>query len=259
MSATLRALVVDDEQPARAELAYLLRRDERVGEITVAGSAAQALRGLREDPVDTVFLDIAMPGLDGLELAAVLQQFREPPRVVFVTAHTEHAVEAFELAAVDYLLKPVREERLREAVRRALEARDTGGDTGGEVSGGAVSGQLGGGDTDETIPVELGGVTRFVQRSQVRYVEAHGDYARLHTASDSHLVRLPLTSLEQRWAAHGFLRIHRSVLVARSYIEQVRVEDGRASVVVGGVLLPVSRRHTAQVREALRMQLPEPL
>lgn len=240
MIGILRTLVVDDEQPARAELAYLLQRDDRVGEVLVADSAAQALRMLREDPVDTVFLDVAMPGLDGLELAAVLRQFREPPRVVFVTAHMEHAVEAFELAAVDYLLKPVREERLREAVRRALEAREPG--------------EGGGTDTDDTIPVELAGVTRFVQRSQVRYVEAHGDYARLHTASGSHLVRLPLTTLEQRWAAHGFLRIHRSVLVARSYIEQLRIEDGRAIVIVDGVALPVSRRHTPQVREALRMQ-----
>lgn len=243
MNGPLRALVVDDEQPVRAELAYLLQRDDRVGEIRVAESAAQALRMLRADPVDTVFLDIAMPGLDGLELAAVLRQFREPPRVVFVTAHTEHAVEAFELAAVDYLLKPVREERLREAVRRALDGREQG--------------EGGGADTDDTIPVELGGVTRFVQRSQVRYVEAHGDYARLHTESGSHLVRLPLTTLEQRWATHGFLRIHRSVLVARSYIEQLRIEDGRATITVDGVALPVSRRHTPQVREALRMQTPD--
>lgn len=243
MSGTLRALVVDDEQPARIELAYLLQRDDRVGEVLVAGSAAQALRMVREDPVDTVFLDIAMPGLDGLELAAVLGQFREPPRVVFVTAHTEHAVEAFELAVVDYLLKPVREERLREAVRRALEAREPG--------------EGGGTDTDDTIPVELGGVTRFIQRSQIRYVEAHGDYARLYTASASHLVRLPLTTLEQRWTAFGFLRIHRSVLVARHHIEQLRIEDGRASVVIDGVALPVSRRHTPQVREALRMQSPD--
>ncbi len=252
MTEPLRALVIDDEQPARAELAYLLDRDERVGEIATAESAGHALRMLREDPVDTVFLDIAMPGLDGLELAAVLQQFRHPPRVVFVTAHMEHAVEAFELAAVDYLLKPVREARLREAVRRALEARES-------AEGGAPADT----DTDETIPVELGGVTRFVQRSQVRYVEAHGDYARLHTASGSHLVRLPLSSLEQRWAAHGFLRIHRSLLVARVFIEQVRIDDGRATVVVGAVErgaveLPVSRRHTAQVREALRMQSPDP-
>ncbi len=252
MSEPLRALVVDDEQPARAELAYLLGRDDRVGDIATAESAAQALRMLREHPTDTVFLDIAMPGLDGLELAAVLRQFREPPRVVFVTAHMEHAVEAFELAAVDYLLKPVREARLREAVRRALESREVG-----------ESGAHGDIDTDETIPVELGGVTRFVQRSQVRYVEAHGDYARLHTASGSHLVRLPLSSLEQRWAPHGFLRIHRSLLVSRGCIEQVRIDDGRATVVLnaaepGAVELPVSRRHTAQVREALRMQSPDP-
>ncbi len=229
---SLRVLVVDDEAPARAELAYLLGRDDRVGEVSVSGSASEALRVLREGGVDTVFLDIAMPGLDGLELASVLRQFRAPPSVVFVTAHMEHAVEAFDLAAVDYLLKPVREERLREAVRRV---RDTGPRP-----------------SEESIPVERGGVTRFVQRSEVAYVEAHGDYARLHTATGSHLVRLPLASLEQRWGDYGFLRIHRSILVAQAHIEQVRVDDGRATVLVGGVELPVSRRQTAEVREAMR-------
>ena len=236
-SAGLRVLVVDDERPAGAELAYLLDRDDRIGAVTVCDSAAAALRLLREGGVDTVFLDIAMPGLDGLELAAVLRQFREPPGVVFVTAHMEHAVDAFDLAAVDYLLKPVREQRLREAVRRAC---DTGAP-----------------DTEDTVPVERGGVTRFVRRSDVRYVEAHGDYARLHTHDGTHLVRLPLTSLEQRWGEYGFLRIHRSLLVARAHIKLLRTDEGRCTVLVDDVELPVSRRHTAAVREALRRQRPD--
>jgi DNA-binding LytR/AlgR family response regulator len=229
----LRVLVVDDERPALDELVYQLGKDERVGQTLGCDSAAEALRILRDTEVDVVFLDVAMPGLDGLELASVLSRFKEPPQVVFVTAHTEHAVEAFDLHAVDYLLKPVREARLREAVRRVSEV------------GGAPP-------SEDTIPVELGGVTRFVQRSEVRYVEAQGDYARLHTASGSHLVRLPLVSLEQRWGEHGFLRIHRSLLIALHHVDEVRVEDGRCTVLVDGTLLQASRRHAPELRERLR-------
>jgi DNA-binding LytR/AlgR family response regulator len=229
----LRVLVVDDEKPALDELAYLLGKDDRIGLVTSCASASEALRVLRDEVVDTVFLDVAMPGLSGLELASVLARFKEPPTVVFVTAHTEHAVEAFDLRAVDYLLKPVREDRLREAVRRV-------GASGAETA------------HDDTIPVELGGVTRFVQRSEVRYVEAQGDYARLHTGSGDHLVRLPLISLEQRWGEHGFLRIHRSLLVALAHVDEVRVDEGRCSVLVGGTLLQVSRRHAPALRELLR-------
>jgi DNA-binding LytR/AlgR family response regulator len=230
----LRVLVVDDEQPALDELVYQLGKDERVGTVTACLSAQKALLELRDTEVDVVFLDVAMPGLDGLELASVLSRFKQPPHVVFVTAHTEHAVDAFDLHAVDYLLKPVREDRLREAVRRVTEV-------------GASQ------PSEDTIPVELGGVTRFVQRSDVRYVEAQGDYARLHTSSGSHLVRLPLVSLEQRWGEHGFLRIHRSLLVALHHVDEVRVEEGRCAVVVDGTVLQASRRHAPELRERLRL------
>jgi DNA-binding LytR/AlgR family response regulator len=230
---TLTILVVDDERPVRDELAYLLERDERIASVTAVGSATEALQLLREREVDAVFLDIAMPGLTGLDLAAVLSRFRTPPRIVFVTAHAEHAVDAFDLHAVDYLLKPVREERLREAVRR--------------IEGSGVAAQ-----PDDAIAVELGGVTRLVARSTVSYVEAQGDYSRLHTATGSHLVRLPISSLEERWRDVGFLRIHRSLLVSLHHLEEIREEDGRVAVVVGGRELQVSRRHTPALREQLR-------
>ncbi|MCW2781180.1 MAG: response regulator transcription factor [Marmoricola sp.] len=229
----LRVLVVDDERPALDELAYLLRQDDRIGTIRACDSATDALRLLRTEPVDAVFVDVEMPGLTGLELAAVLARFAEPPPVVFVTAHMEHAVEAFDLRAVDYLLKPVRIDRLREAVRRISE------------SGGPAT-------TEETLPVELGGVTRFVNRSEVSYVEAQGDYARLHTATGSHLVRLSLTALEERWSEAGFVRIHRSLLVALAHVDEVRVDGGHCSVMVNATELTVSRRHTPMLRELLR-------
>jgi DNA-binding LytR/AlgR family response regulator len=235
-AAPLHALVVDDEPPALAELAYLLGGDRRVGEVLTASSATEALRALEEHRVDVVFSDIKMPGLDGLDLARVLARFAQRPQVVFVTAYDEHAVDAFEVQATDYVMKPVRPQRLAEAVRRVLEATT-------EPAAAAAD--------DETIPVELGGVTRFVLRSQVLWVEAQGDYARLHTPEASHLVRVPLTTLEERWAAAGFVRIHRSTLVALQHVDEVRVEGGRCTVRLGAVELAVSRRHTRDLRERL--------
>ena len=231
----LRVLVVDDERPALDELAWLLDRDPRVGTVLTTDSAAEALRVLQEEQVDAVFMDIRMPGLTGLDLARVLSRFKAPPPVVFVTAHDEHAVDAFELNAVDYVLKPVRDDRLAEAVRRVVEAQGT------------TSAQA----DDDQIAVELGGVTRFVSRGEVRYVEAQGDYARLHTASGSHLVRVPLTTLEEQWQDAGFVRIHRSLLVALPHVEEVRMDAGRCTVVVGGEELVVSRRHTRELRDLL--------
>ena len=232
----LRVLVLDDETPALDELAWLLRQDPRIAEVHATDSPTQALRMLKEREIDAVFLDIQMPGLDGIELASVLARFKSPPAVVFVTAHEKHAVEAFELDAVDYVLKPVRQERIAEAVRRVI------GGTRTDV-------------TVDQVPVERGGVTRFVPVSEIRYVEADGDYARLHTGSESHLVRIPLSQLEQQWTGSGFVRIHRSLLVALPYVEELRVDAGRCSVVVDGprgpVELAVSRRHTRQLRDLL--------
>jgi DNA-binding LytR/AlgR family response regulator len=239
----LRVLVVDDELPALEELAYLLRADPRIGHVRTANSAATALKSLDSDPVDALFLDIKMPGLDGLDLAKVLSRFKAPPPVVFVTAYDDYAVDAFELQAVDYVLKPVRPERLGEAVRRVSDALATVPTP--PQPDAAVPAE------DETIPVELGGVTRFIARSDVRYVEAHGDYARLHTPTGSHLVRVPLTTLEERWAAAGFVRIHRSHLVSLHHIDEVRIDTGRCSVRLGDEVLQVSRRHTRELRDLL--------
>ena len=120
--AGLRVLAIDDERPALDEIAYLLQRDPRIAGVLTCDSATEALRTLQNLEVDAVFLDIQMPGLSGLDLAQVLSRFKAPPPIVFVTAHEEHAVSAFDLRAVDYVLKPVREARLAEAIRRVIEA-----------------------------------------------------------------------------------------------------------------------------------------
>jgi two-component system, LytTR family, response regulator LytT len=236
----LRVLAVDDEQPALDDLSYLLRADARIGDVLTARDGAAALKLLDRSiaegrPVDAVFLDIRMRGLDGVVLGRLLTRFTSPPKVVFVTAYDDHAVDAFELKAEDYLLKPVRPERLAEAIRRVCGSRTV----------------TEAGPRADTIPVELGGVTRFVTSTEVRYVEAQGDYARLHTATGSHLVRIPLAALEERWASAGFLRVHRSHLVAVKHIDELHIDSGRCVVRVGGTEIPVSRRHTRELRDLL--------
>ncbi|OZD81517.1 DNA-binding response regulator [Rhodococcus sp. 05-339-2] len=244
----LIVLVVDDERPALDELAFLLRQQDTVAEVFTAQDATTALRQLKQtsgqNVVDAVFLDINMPGLDGLELAGILSAFARPPAVVFVTAHDDRALAAFDLGAVDYLLKPLREDRLTEALRRVLLARRRPAESADTSA-------------DEVIPVELGGTTTLVHRSSVAWVEADGDYARLHTSNGSHLVRIPISALESRWADAGFLRVHRSYLVSLRLVTGIRsVGSGlvvclRASGNLAACELPVSRRHARELKDRL--------
>jgi DNA-binding LytR/AlgR family response regulator len=196
--------------------------------------------------VDVVFLDIRMPGLDGLELARVFSSMAQPPEVVFVTAHDDRAVDAYEVGAKDYLLKPLREERLAAALDRIIANRATA------TPVEPVPQER---DEDEVIPVELAGTTKLVPRSAVRYVEAQGDYARLHTTEGSHLVRIPLSVLEDRWRDAGFVRIHRSFLVALPLVTELRLSGSGYVVRVGSgpdtAELPVSRRHTRELKDRL--------
>ena len=235
--AWVTALVVDDEIPALDELTYLLRAMPSVAGVHAARSPSEALRSLQERRYDVVFLDVRMPSLNGIELANVLGRFAAPPAIVFVTAYEEYAVRAFDIGACDYLLKPVSRTRLSTALDRALSRT---GDRAGEPANG------------DSIPLESAGRTRWVTPAQVRWVEAEGDYVRLHMADgDAHLLRMPISHLEERWAAHGFLRIHRSYLVPVGHIAEFAVAGNNHSVKVAGQWLPVSRRHARDVRDRL--------
>ncbi|MEU3525934.1 LytTR family DNA-binding domain-containing protein [Streptomyces sp. NPDC038707] len=253
--APLRVLAVDDERPALDELLYLLGEDPRVGTAVPAREATEALRLLGRavahgpdgpEGFDVVFLDIDMPGLNGLELARTLGGFAAPPLIVFVTAYEDFAVRAFDLKAVDYLLKPLRKERFAEAVRRVADLVRAG--QGPRPAALPAPAPTAPGDQ---VPVELGGVTRFVPLADITHVEAQGDYARLHTGAGSHLVRIPLSTLEEQWRAHGFVRIHRSRLVALGRIEELRVEGGNLTVRIGDRTLAVSRRNARELRDLL--------
>lgn len=227
-------LVADDEAPALHELASLLAADPRVSTVHTAGGGAEALRVLERGEVAVAFLDIHMPGITGFDLARALAGLRVRPAVIFVTADDSGAVQAFDLEAVDYVLKPVRAERLYRALGRALAA--VPGDD-------AVD--------DETIPVTVGSTTRLVRRAEVRWVQANGDYSRLYTPTCDHLVRVPLSELAERWADAGFVRVHRSYLVHRDAVTEVRLAGSTPTVVLAEIELPVSRRLVPAVRDAL--------
>lgn len=244
----MTVLAVDDEEPTLAELTALLHAHDTVTTVLTAagpGEAMRILRARRDPPPDAVFMDVALPGVDGVELARLFSELTPTPSVVFVTAHEGRAVEAFEVGAVDYLLKPVRPERLGDALWRILARKER-----------AAARRATTAIADEIVPVELAGTMTLVPRSEVRYVEAQGDYARLHTAEGAHLVRVPLAVLEERWREAGWMRTHRSYLVPIAEVTSldiggpghvVRLGRGRAATE-----LPVSRRHVADVRARLR-------
>ncbi|MGD9986269.1 LytR/AlgR family response regulator transcription factor [Pseudonocardia sp.] len=251
MAERLRVLVVDDVAPALDELCGMLRESPCVREVVPAGDAVTALRLIqaadRDGPFDAAFLDISMPGMDGLELGSLLSRLARPPEIVFVTAFEEHAVSAYGVGALDYLLKPVSTERLDGALARIRR-----------VAGASREEQAAGARTAEpvdqlaAVPVELGGRTRWVRRDDVRFVEAQGDYVRLHTRGGSHLLRMPISRLEEHWADHGYTRVHRSFLLDAGSVLELRSDSG------GGLLahtdagdVPVSRRHARALRDLL--------
>jgi two-component system response regulator AlgR len=251
----LRLVIVDDEAPARWRLRALLGElpgsaAEVVAEAATADEALAALRAApAAAPVDALLLDIGLPGRDGLKLAAALRALPQPPAVVFVTAHAGHALTAFELDATDYLTKPVRRERLAEALQRLhlRRARRTGAP--------AAEGPA--------LVVQDRGRLLRVPHDEVLYLKAEQKYVTLRTAQRRYVLDDSLSELEQRLGA-GFLRVHRNALVARRAIRALALRPGEgadagAEGEVGWAVqvapldewLAVSRRQLPAVRAAL--------
>ena len=234
----LKAIIVDDEAPARSELRYLLEQQGQVDVVAEAASVRESIEKLKDYPCDVLFLDINMPEATGLQLAEALQCLKFPPAVVFVTAYSEHALDAFAVNAVDYLVKPVEEDRLDKAVRRVMS----------NVSLHAQA------QKTERIPVEKSGKKVLIGIDQVRFVMARDDYAFLQTDKDRYFSTASLAQLEKRLDGYGFFRVHRGYLVNLSMVEEVES-------VAGGTLLlslrdvdekiPVSRRRVAALKKSL--------
>ncbi|MBE1514774.1 LytR/AlgR family response regulator transcription factor [Nesterenkonia halotolerans] len=265
-----RALIVDDEAPAREELRFLL---EEIGGVQVVGEATngeEALLLLNSLAYDLVFLDIRMPGLTGLQVAERLRgsagaQGARRPQVIFTTAYPDHAVEAFDLAAADYLVKPFSAERLQRSVERALAGAETSATPASADSAArsapvaAASGETAPAERSAQhqlvrIPVQKDGRTVLVEGDAIAYAVAARGYASLKLADDRVLVSFSLNELERRLQGH-FFRVHRSYLVNLRYVREL-VPDFRGTLVL--VLndrqrsrVEVSRRHAPELRRRL--------
>jgi DNA-binding LytR/AlgR family response regulator len=232
----LDVLVVDDEAPALADLAQQLRSLPETADVRTAAGGQQALRTLAERPFDAVFLDVRMPGMDGLELARVLRRFETPPSVVFVSAFETGAVGAFELKALDYLMKPVSRRRLAEAMSRVLEAR---------VSAAPA---------DDVVPLPtLRGGTRLVPRESILFLQADRDYVRVICDDERFLVRGRVSDMARRWRPHGFVQVHRGYVANLRRAVEVRPRlNGTAMLAFpDGREIPVARRKVAELRREL--------
>ncbi|HEX7301178.1 MAG TPA: LytTR family DNA-binding domain-containing protein [Solirubrobacteraceae bacterium] len=247
MSDGLRVLAVDDERNALEDLAWMLDASELVADVDTATSGNEAMQKVGTTAYDAIFLDVRMPGLDGVGLARVLRRFARPPAVVFVTAYESAAVEAFALRAADYLMKPVGRARLEEALRRVAEPAAQPA----PEAGAAAAPE----DEADVVPVDnvRGGGTRLVPRSSILYLQAHGDYVRLVTDDGRFLLRARLADIERRWEPFGFVRVHRGYVANLKRAVEVRpLFNGTAVLVFGdGSTVPIARRQVAELRRWL--------
>jgi DNA-binding LytR/AlgR family response regulator len=244
-------LAVDDEQSQLEDLARLLRASPSVREVECALDGRDALTKVTNQRFDAIFLDVRMPDLDGLELARVLRRFATPPQLVFVSAHDEAAVEAFELHALDYLRKPVARRRVEEAIERVAAAVDAAPAVGEHPPGRPA----GGGEEEEMVAVANlhGGSTRLLARGSIEYVQSYGDFVRIVTADGRYLLRATLQDIERRWEPFGFVRVHRQYIAnLRTATELRPLIGGTAELTFGdGLTIPVARRHAAELGRRL--------
>jgi len=246
----MRILIVDDEAPARARLASLL---EGLGGHEVVGQAANGADALEECArlrPDLILMDIRMPGIDGLEAAARLSLAPEPPAIIFVTAYGDHALEAFETEAVDYLLKPVRSERLAEALKKARRLN--------RAQLAALRRDQDPSQADDDgrrhILCRRRGNLELIPIDEVRFLQADHKYVTVNHSGGEDLIEDSLKRLDEVFPGR-FVRIHRNALIASRFLEGLeRGRDGQYFVRLRGcdAQLEVSRRHVADVKELIR-------
>ena len=243
----MKLLIADDEGPARQRLRAMVAELDGDWEVaSEAGNGREAVERAVAENADAVLLDIAMPLMDGLEAARHLARLERPPAVVFCTAYDEHALAAFEAAAVDYLVKPVRRERLAEALERARRARVAGAVS--RLPAEAVSRRR------SHLSARLRGSLRLIPIEEVYFLQAEEKYVLVHHARGEDLIEESLKSLELEFGER-FQRIHRNCLVASDEFQELRrLPDGQVQAVLrhGREPLEVSRRCVAALRDKLR-------
>jgi two-component system response regulator AlgR len=242
----MKILVVDDEAPARDRLRRMLAELEGCTVCAEAANGQQALVFAGTHKPDMLLLDIRMPGMDGLEVARHLLSLEQPPAVIFTTAYSDHAIEAFDSHAVDYLLKPVRRERLFDALKNARR-----------LTRAQVTSVYAGADTSavrQSLCARVRGGLQLIPVNQIRYFQADQKYVTVCTPDTQVLVEETLKSLEQEFAGQ-FIRIHRNALVAMEYLTGLEKDaEGHYRVCLEGVdaQLEISRRHLAVVRRCIK-------
>lgn len=241
----MKVVIVDDEPLARAKLKVFLQRHPQLELVGEAGDGVEAVATINLLKPDLVLLDIQMPELDGLEVVSALEQ-GPLPHIIFVTAYDQYAVKAFEIGAIDYLLKPVAPDRFDLAVARALENHaSVAGDELTERLGRVLEAMAPSRPRLERFLVKERERSRFVPLAEVDWIETAGNYLKLHTRLESHLIRATMTEVEARLDPKAFARIHRTVIVnlARvKYLEPWSHGDQRV-VLENGERLTLSRRY----------------
>jgi two-component system LytT family response regulator len=247
----IRVLIVDDEPLARRRLKRLLARDVEVEVVGSCGGAAEALRTAREAAPDLIFLDVQMPRMDGFEFLRTLKPGRLP-LIIFVTAHDEYALQAFDVYALDYLLKPFDDERFERALQRAKQHLHDHTET---VPNSRVESLLDALRSESSrldrVLVKADGRAFFVRTDEIDWVEAEGKYVRLHAGRQSYLLRAGISELELQLEPKKFLRIHRSTIVNVERIKEMRpwFHGEYEVVLLDGTLLRLSRRYRSKLKE----------
>lgn len=247
----LKALIIDDEEPARQELRYLL---EQMNEIEIVGegeNAKDALKLLAAIDCSVVFLDIQMPGMSGIELGEVLKSLKKPPAIIFVTAYEEYALQAFEVDAVDYILKPFDSSRIEQAIKKVLSMqRSEGEENKAEEQTVRTVAAL------ERIPLEYKGRTLLLAQDDIAYIYTQNEAVYVRTIDDKeYLARFTLKDLEQRLSSEKFFRTHRCYIVNLSRIKEITPYfSGTYTVTLDNkqkTEIPVSRNQARKLKKIL--------
>jgi len=227
----LNAIIADDEPLARERVRTMLSDETDVAIIGEAANGAEAVKAIRELRPNLLFLDVQMPRLNGFEVLEALKP-EEIPAVIFTTAHDEHAIRAFEVNALDYLLKPCTEARFKKAVQRAREQIEKGGPGKTDPQITALLSQLRGAPLGgERILIRTAERILFLKPEEIDHLEAAGNYVVLHAGKDRHIVRETTSAMEARLTPAGFMRINRFVIVNLSRVREVQlVRPGQYSV-----------------------------
>ena len=245
----IQAVLADDEVLARQKLRQLLRDEPDIEIVGECASAGETVELVRVTKPALLFLDIRMPGMDGFDVVGAIESEEVPmPAIVFTTAYDQYALRAFEIHAVDYLLKPFTPERLSSAIQHVRE-RLSGGETAAQANGKERNAS---GFTTRIVFKSRGRIL-FLPVSEIRWIGAEENYVRLCTERETHLLRETMAHLEERLDPHMFMRVHRSYIVNLQFVKEVRTEhDGESAVLMlDGQKIAMSRSYKSRILETL--------